>query len=206
MPNERSLWRISPGQDRGLNDARSRRNLFSKEEKRQVPLSGAKFPRTATFARDNLLMFPFVVPLVGEGARERRCGLISNFAGLLIKTHRSTLTVMLARKCSFPKLHCPRYTLGGRVTYVRCPIFMAVPQFSADPATRTMRGTVALHLSFSREGENHAAEWIGINGGRVYRVSAMLPSGILRASLADYPNDWKNKPTRQCVRYAQAAR
>lgn len=94
----------------------------------------------------------------------------------------------------FPELHrrCytrhRRYTLGGRVTYARNaarPIFMAVPQFSADLAAHTSRGarnpqaSRVLHLSFPRarqggreEGRgggggegNHAAEWIGINGG-----------------------------------------
>lgn len=70
MPNERSLWRISPGQDRGSNDARSRGNLFSKGEKR----AGASLGRQVSTHRDIRTRQFINVPLAREGARERRCG------------------------------------------------------------------------------------------------------------------------------------
>jgi len=119
-------------------------------------LSVAKFPRTAIFVRNNLLTFPSrrSFPRLGRGcARKEGTGLFLTLPLLFIKTHRPTLTVMLARKCSFPKLHrYIRVMLSvGAFTYVR--IFMAVPQFSADFAAHVVRGTVVLHLSFSHGGE-----------------------------------------------------
>jgi len=127
--------------------------IHFRRKKRQVPLGRQV---SAIFVRNNLLTFPSrrSFPHLGrECARKEGAGLFLTLPLLFIKTHRPTLTVMLARKCSFPKLHrYIRVMLSvGAFTYVR--IFMAVPQFSADFAAHVVRGTVALHLSFSRGGE-----------------------------------------------------
>lgn len=140
---------------------------ISRRGKRQVPLGRQDSTHLppATFARNNLLMFPLRHSLrrAAEWRVKGGCGpgLISNFAGLLIKTHRPTLTVMLARKCSFPRLHRPRYTLGGRVTYVRNAARYLWPCHNFPrtlPRTAVREEPVALHLSFPREGKSRAVE------------------------------------------------
>lgn len=124
-----------------LSDARSRGDSLSEGNAGRCPPGREVSTHRAA---SNLLTFPAPPPppRVGEVARERRCGLISNFASLLIKTHRPTLTVMLARKCSFPGLQRPRYTLDGRVTYAARYLWPCT-QFSADLATHAVRGTAA---------------------------------------------------------------
>jgi len=76
----------------------------------------------------------------------------------------------------------PRYALGGRV-YVRTYIYGCATIFRGLCRARGARNRRVAPVFLAR-GRNHAAEWIGINGERVYRVSAMLPPGIfLRAFL-----------------------
>lgn len=134
-----------------------REGIYSRRGRLQVPYKVFTHISMKRFINDSFLSSraPFPPPptlSLSSPAQGRGRELISNFARPVsprIKTHCPTLTVMLARKCSFLELHSQRP--GGACSIT---IFMAVraTQFSADlamHAARRKRATarVASHLS-----------------------------------------------------------
>lgn len=169
----RSLWRISPGQDRAICYIRARgaggwlggslgedfhvgpgaaRTMFPRSQSFRAHHDARSLARFINVHPVHFRLWNSAAAVVHGQARESL--LPTSLVGLLIKTYWPTLTVMLARKCSFPVRAAgtpaayPRSDTRA-IFMIRDTIFRGLCLRGSDATTAHLSRAVAEKISFS---------------------------------------------------------